>query len=267
MPPYKRHKSAGVGRQRSNPGAEHKALTTSERRGPPPSRGLIDSPAVRGFAGWLIAQYIRLVRATNKIIRVPEDPAERAEQFAALRPAIVVSWHANVLAVPLFSEEALGEFVGLASPHADGQLAAAAMKALGYRTLSGTGVSERQNEGTGGATALREMLRELDAGRSVYITAEIPPTPGRRVSMGVIALARMSGRPIIAIAAASSRRTIVERLWDKMQINHPFGRLVLIAAGPLRVDDSITNEAARDQLKLLLDGAYEEALRRADEAA
>jgi lysophospholipid acyltransferase (LPLAT)-like uncharacterized protein len=242
-------------------------LTASERRGPPPSRGLIDSPAVRRLAGWLIALYIRLVRATNRIIRIPTDPVERAGQFAALRPAIIVSWHANVLAVPLFAEPALGEFVGLASPHADGQLAAATMKALGFRTISGTGASERQNEGTGGATALREMLRELGAGRSVYITAEIPPTPGRRVSMGIIALARLSGRPIVVIAAASSRRTIVERLWDKMQINHPFGRLVLIADGPLKVDESISNEEARDRLKLMLDGAYAEALRRADEPA
>jgi lysophospholipid acyltransferase (LPLAT)-like uncharacterized protein len=240
-------------------------LTTSERRGPPPSRGLIDSPAVRSAAGWLIALYVRLVRATNRIIRIPESEAERAERFAAMRPAIIVSWHANVLAVPLFAEKALGEFVGLASPHADGQLAAATMRALGFRTISGTGVSERQNEGTGGVSAMREMLRELAAGRSVYITAEIPPTPGRKVSMGVIALARMSGRPIVAIAAASSRRTIIERLWDKMQINHPFGRLVLLADGPLYVDDSISNEEARARLKEMLDSAYAEALRLADQ--
>jgi lysophospholipid acyltransferase (LPLAT)-like uncharacterized protein len=240
-------------------------LTTPERRGPPPSRGLIDAPWVRNLVGTLIALYVRLVRATNRVERVPADRAERFAQWEQLRPAIIVSWHANVLAVPMFMEPGMGEFVGLASPHADGQLAAATMKSLGFRTISGTGVSDRQNEGTGGATALREMLRELAAGRSVYITAEIPPTPGRRVSMGVIALARMSGRPIIAIAAASTRRTIVEKLWDKMQINHPFGRLVLLADGPLVVDETMSNEEARQRLKVLLDGAYAEALRRADE--
>jgi lysophospholipid acyltransferase (LPLAT)-like uncharacterized protein len=239
-------------------------VAQTERRGPPPSRGLIDAPWFRNLAGWIIAQYIRLVRATNKIERFPADRDERVARFGELRPAILVSWHANVLAIPLFFEPGMGEVVGLAAPHADGQLAAATMRALGYRSITGTGATERQNYGTGGMAALRTMTRELAEGRTVYITAEVPPTPGRRVSMGIIALARMSGRPIIAIAAASSRRTILERVWDKMQINHPFGRVVLLPDGPLFVDDTISNEDARDRLKALLDGVYAEALRRAD---
>jgi lysophospholipid acyltransferase (LPLAT)-like uncharacterized protein len=237
------------------------------RRGPPPPRGLIDAPWVRGLFGIVISLYVRLVRRTNTVVRVPAGRAERLARFAELRPAIIVSWHANLLAMPLFMEKGMGEFVGLASPHPDGRLAAAAMHALGFRTISGTGASHRQTDGTGGVSALRAMMRELEEGRSVYITAEVPPTPGRRVSMGVIALARMSGRPIVAVAAASSRRTIVERLWDKLQINHPFGRVVLLADGPLVVDGTITDEAARDRLKTLLDNAYAEALRRVDEGA
>jgi lysophospholipid acyltransferase (LPLAT)-like uncharacterized protein len=236
-------------------------VSEPERRGPPASRGLIDAPWLRSFAGWMLAQYAKLVRGTSQVVRLPVD---RAERFESLRPAIVVSWHANVLAVPLFAEPWVGEMVGLASPHADGQLAAAFVKSLGFRTISGTGTSARQTHGTGGAAALRAMIRELEAGNSVYITAEIPPTPGRRVSMGVIALARASGRPIVVLAAASSRRTIIEKLWDKMQINHPFGRLVLLADGPIIVDDSITNEDARARLKQLLDQTYAEALRLAD---
>ncbi|HHY51184.1 MAG TPA: DUF374 domain-containing protein [Alphaproteobacteria bacterium] len=242
-------------------------MTAPARRGPPPSRGLIDAPWFRALVGRLVALYIRLVRATNSIVRLPPDRAERLARFAQLRPAIIVSWHANVLAMPLFMERGMGEFVGIASPHPDGQLAAATMRALGFRTVFGTGVSDRQTEGTGGVAGMRALLRELEAGRSVYMTAEVPPTPGRRVSMGVIALARLSGRPIVAVAAASSRRTIVERLWDKMQINHPFGRVVLIADGPLMVDDTITNEEARDRLKALLDNAYAEAFRRVDAPA
>jgi lysophospholipid acyltransferase (LPLAT)-like uncharacterized protein len=235
--------------------------------GPPPSRGLIDAPWFRGIAAWLIASYLRLVRATNKPIRIPEDRAVRLEEFGKLRPAIMVSWHANILALALFLEDGMGEFVALASPHVDGQLGASIIRSFGYPVIFGTGVSDRQSAGTGGISAMREMLRELEAGRSVYLSAEIPPMPGRRVSPGVIALARMSGRPIVAIAAATTRRTIVERLWDKMQINHPFGTAVLIADGPLFIDESITNEEGRARLKTLLDNAYAQALHRADEIA
>ena len=236
-------------------------------KGLPPGRGVIDAPWFRAIAAWVIAAYVWLVRATNRPVRVPQDRAVRLAEFGKLRPAIMVSWHANILSLGMFLEDGMGEFVALAAPHVDGQLGARIMRLFGYRVIIGTGVSDRQSEGTGGASAMREMLAELAAGRSVYLSAEIPPMPGRRVSPGVIALARMSGRPIVALAAASTRRTIVERLWDKLQIHHPFGHVVLIADGPLFVDSAMTNEEGRARLKTLLDNAYAEALRRADEVA
>jgi lysophospholipid acyltransferase (LPLAT)-like uncharacterized protein len=235
------------------------------RRGPADSRGWIDSPWFRNGAGWAIAQYIRLVGATNRMERDPPEAAQRRAGLEILWPAIFVSWHANVLALSYFLEKDLpGEIVPLVSPHFDGQLAAAIVRTLGHRVVVGTGVSERQTEGTGGLRAMREMIRELDKGNSVWLTAEVPPTPGRRVSPGVIALARASGRPIIAIAAASSRRRILERIWDKMQINLPFGRMALLFDGPLYVNDVVTNEDARTRLKGMLDALYADALRRAD---
>ena len=184
-------------------------MTVPERRGPPPSRGLLDTLWIRRSVARLIWLYIQLTRATNRVTRSPSDRAERLARFAELRPAILVSWHANILATPFFIEDGMGEFVALSSPHADGLLGADLTQMFGYRPIIGTGTSDRQTHGTGGTAALRSMLRELEEGRSVYMTAEVPPTPGRRVSMGVIALARMSGRPIVAIAAASSRRSIV----------------------------------------------------------
>lgn len=236
-------------------------------KGLPPSRIIIDAPWFRAVAAWGIAAYVWLVRATNRPVRIPAERAVRLAEFSKLRPAIIVSWHANILSLGMFIEDGMGEFVALAAPHVDGLLGARIMRLFGYRVIIGTGVSDRQSEGTGGASAMREMLHELEAGRSVYLSAEIPPMPGRRVSPGVIALARMSGRPIVALAAASTRRTIVEQLWDKLQIHHPFGHVVLIADGPLFIDATITNEEGRARLKTLLDDAYAEALRRADQIA
>ncbi|HTJ59086.1 MAG TPA: DUF374 domain-containing protein [Devosiaceae bacterium] len=215
----------------------------------------------RRLAGQLLALYVRLVKATAKIVYVPEDMHER---YLPLEPSIYVSWHANVLAVPLFIKPGMAEVVGLASPHPDGQIAAACINALGIRTILGTGANEKATHGMGGMAAFRSLMRELKAGNSVFLTAEVPPTRGRQVSKGVIALARMSGRPIVGIAAASSRRTIIEKLWDKMQINHPFSRLALVAVGPVMVDKSVTDDEAADKLKRLLDDAYAEALRLAD---
>ena len=237
-------------------------MSVPERRGPPKSRGIIDAPWLRRLAGRIVALYLRLVQATTRVEHVPADRAERLARFAELRPAIMVSWHTNILALPFFLEPGMGEFVALSSPHADGQIGAATIQAFGYRAIMGTGTSHKQTEGTGGMAAFRSMLKELAEGRSVYLSAEVPPIPGRRVSMGVIALARASGRPIVAIAAASSHSSVIERLWDKMEVYHPFGKAVVIADGPLFVDETISNEDARDRLKVLLDNAFAEAHRR-----
>lgn len=232
--------------------------------GRPASRGFIDAPWVRRLAGIALSFYVRLVKATSRYTLVPPDMHAR---FVPLEPSIYVSWHANVLAVPLFIRPGMRDVVGLTSPHADGQIAAALINALGMRTISGTGANEKQTHGTGGLRGFRSLLRELEAGNSVFLTAEIPPTRGRRVSKGVIALARKSGRPIVAIAAASSRRSIIEKLWDKMQINHPFGRMALIARGPFYIGEDTPGAAAQAQLKHTLDTAYAEALMIADAKA
>ncbi len=240
-------------------------MTEQERRGLPPSRGLIDELWLRRVAGWVLAQYIRFVGLTNRIVRDPPDPAQRKAAVELIWPAIFVSWHANVLSLKYFIEKDImpGEIVPLTAPHIDGQMGAAVVKALGYRSIVGTGTSDRQNAETGGMQAMRAMLAELDRGNSVWLAAEVPPMPGRRVSPGIIALARASGAPIIVIAAASSRRVILN-IWDKMQLHLPFGRLVLRFEGPLYVNGVVTNEEARRRLKVLLDDTYADALRLAD---
>ena len=219
---------------------------------------------MRRAAGWLLALYVRLVRRTSRYEVVPADAYER---HARLEPVIAVSWHANVLAMPLLVRPGMRPFVGLTSPHADGQVAKFFINAFGIRTVEGTGRSYRQTAGTGGAAGFRSLLRELAAGNSVFLPAEVPPTRGRKVSRGVIELARKSGRAIQPVAIASSRRTIIEKLWDKMQINHPFGRVVIVAPAPIHVDEAADETEVMARLKRALDDAYAEALMLADSRA
>jgi lysophospholipid acyltransferase (LPLAT)-like uncharacterized protein len=105
-----------------------------------------------------------------------------------------------------------------------------------FGVIDGSGMNFKQREGTGGVAAYRAMSRSLGAGRSLYMTADIPPIPGRNVSRGVILLARRSGRPLVPIATAASRRTVLERSWDKFQVTHPFSRLGIAAGEPFWVD-------------------------------
>ncbi|RUT31188.1 DUF374 domain-containing protein [Arsenicitalea aurantiaca] len=228
--------------------------------GPAESRGLIDALWLRRLVGRLLALYTRFVRRTSRIVDEPSDLRARS---AALEPAIYVSWHANILAIPLIVPDPK-RVVALASPHPDGQIAAEYGRAFGMTAVLGTGMSFKQVHGTGGMAGFRNLLRGLRDGRSVYLCAEVPPVPGRAVSKGVIALARKSGRPLVPLAAASSRRTIIERLWDRMQINHPGSLIVTMMGEPLEVGPEMDDETAAATLKARLDALYAEALARAD---
>ena len=137
---------------------------------------------------------------------------------------------------------------------------AAGSRRFGIETITATGKSERQSEETGGVAGFRTLLRKLKSGKSVYVTGEIPPTPGRQVGRGTPALARLSGRPIVPVASASTRRAIFTKLWDEMQLPHPFGRFTVVMGEPLAVASADEEETAAQLLKQRLDAAYARAL-------
>jgi lysophospholipid acyltransferase (LPLAT)-like uncharacterized protein len=231
--------------------------------GQPPKRFLIDADGLRHFAGRVIvANFQRLVWRTNKIVYSPPDFLAAA---GALEPAIYVTWHANVLAHPFIAGRN-DDVVTLNSRHADGRMAAAYMEALGMTSVAGSGASERQPKGTGGVAGFRALLRAILAGKSLVLGGEVPPTPGRTVAPGVIAIARMSGRPLIPVAVASSRQRVIEKLWDKMLVNWPFGTIFVVAAPPIWVAKEDDEDAAASRLKVELDRVYAEAGSKAEAA-
>jgi len=222
----------------------------------------IDRPAVRNFLGrFLIGGYIRFVRLTSRVVA---DPADFWESAHRDWPAIAVSWHGQsnlaYVVMPDPKQVAL-----LISMHPDGQMMAAMARSLGYQTVDGSGASTRQAHGTGGLSAFRNMLKTLKSGTTLFATADIPPEPGRNVSLGMIALARRSGRPVYAIATATSRRKILDRVWDKMQINFPFSVIGFACEGPVYMTDAaVTDEAYAAALAQSLDRVLAKAFALAD---
>jgi lysophospholipid acyltransferase (LPLAT)-like uncharacterized protein len=225
--------------------------------GLPPPRFLIDAPWFREFVGrQLIGGYMDLVFRTSP---ATYEPADALSRMAALEPAIFVSWHANILTSPILVPNPRN-LVSMAAPHPDGQMGAAGSRRFGIETITATGKSERQNLETGGVAGFRMMLRKLAAGKSVYVTGEVPPMPGRIVGRGTLALARLSGRPIIPVAAASTRRKIFTRLWDEMQWPGLFGKFTVVMGEPIEVRTAAEEETAAALLKERLDSAYARAL-------
>jgi lysophospholipid acyltransferase (LPLAT)-like uncharacterized protein len=135
----------------------------------------------------------------------------------------------------------------LVSASHDGGMLARALRCFGINAVRGS--SSRR-----GPQALIELTTALDQGRHACITPDGPRGPRYRVAEGVIALAQLSGRPIVPISA-HVRGKIVLRSWDAFQIPLPFARCEIHFGQPLLVPRETTaeqREALRAELERML---------------
>jgi lysophospholipid acyltransferase (LPLAT)-like uncharacterized protein len=97
------------------------------------------------------------------------------------------------------------------------------------------------------------MLRALEERYNMALTADVPKV-SRKAGLGIIMLARESGRPIMPVAIATSRFRRLKN-WDCSVIHLPFGRGIIMAGELIRVPgdaDSETMEVLRQQLETQL---------------
>ncbi len=108
------------------------------------------------------------------------------------------------------------------------------------------------------------MMRVIETGHAVCIAPDGPRGPRMHASPGIIALARLSGAPIMPVAFSVSRGRILES-WDRFLLAYPFGRGVFVGAEPIHVPqdaDAAALEAARQRLEDVLNAITAEADRR-----
>jgi lysophospholipid acyltransferase (LPLAT)-like uncharacterized protein len=96
----------------------------------------------------------------------------------------------------------------------------------------------------------------------VAVTADVPKR-SRVVGLGIIMLARESGRPIMPFAMATSRYIQLNN-WDRTTINLPFGRGAVVGVEEVHVPPDADAETM-EQCRLKLEAILDEATRRAYE--
>ena len=79
---------------------------------------------------------------------------------------------------------------------------------------------------------MRTALEALNSGSIVAMTADVPTAQPRLAGKRIVTLARLSGRPIIPLAAATSRFFTL-KTWSRMTVNLPFSKLVFVAGEPV----------------------------------
>jgi lysophospholipid acyltransferase (LPLAT)-like uncharacterized protein len=235
------------------------SLPARKRRRKPrlSSRILKSAPVQKGIAG-LAAGYLRFVNRTSPLRFDPENAFER---YIHLAPVIFTMWHGQHFMLPfarIFDFDARV----LISRSSDGELNALVAEKLGVKTIRGSTARDPSRMLEKGALAgFVEMKAALAEGACVTMTADISNLAARRAGLGIVTLARASGRPIIPIAYASSRRIDVKS-WDRSTINLPFGRSVVAVGEPVSVPED-ADAALLEARRLAVETNLNEATARA----
>jgi len=192
-------------------------------------KSVAEWPVTQKVIGTAAAEYLRLVWKTSRFVLEPADAIERIANDA---PIILTMWHGQHFLTPFIKPSNHTAKV-LISRHRDGEINAIAAERLGIGTIRGSGDPSGGASQKGGAKGFMRLLRTLQGGDHVALTADIPKV-ARVAGLGVVTLAKFSGRPIYPIAMATHWRKELSN-WDRSTINYPFGRGAGIVGAPIRV--------------------------------
>ena len=213
-------------------------------------------PLIQTAIGLFLATYLKLVRMTT---RFSYEPSNMIDQLKLNTPFIAAIWPGQNFMITLTMWKDAPVSV-LITRHGDGGVVAKACEAMGIKPIRASGGDQRKLERKGGAAGLRAMIKALDGGDIVVMTPDVPKV-ARVSGLGIIALARLSGRPIIPIVVATSRRIDLNN-WDRTSICLPFSRGVMMMGEPIHVArdaDETVQEQARQQLEQRLDAIHDRA--------
>ena len=223
-----------------------------------PGRWLSNNSILADVAAKLIVWYLKFVFKTNSWVVEPENILEEVEPDL---PVIVAVWHGQPVLLPAVP-------IGLSasvmiSKSLDGEITARVAKAFGSRPIRASGGRDPKHTLKKGALkGFLDMHLALENGENVLQSADIPKGTPRKVGLGIVTLAKKSGRPIIPLAVASSRRWLASKSWDRTTVNLPFGKAAIVAGKRIWIDkdaDSEKLEAARLDLKHELDRVTKQA--------
>ena len=180
----------------------------------------------RAKAAVIAAVSAPIVEALGGTYRWHESGAEHwdAVMRAGERP-ILALWHGRILAATLYFRDR--GVVAITSQNFDGEWIARLMGRFGYQAARGS-------TSRGGARALAQLRRDLDAGRPVAFTVDGPRGPARVVQPGAVWLAGASGHPILPFHVESSAAWTVKS-WDRHQVPKPGSDLAMAIGEPIHV--------------------------------
>ncbi|MFY8210036.1 MAG: lysophospholipid acyltransferase family protein, partial [Caulobacter sp.] len=177
------------------------------------------SPWVMGALTRFFSGYIALTYKTLRWTREGQAIADRvqAEALANGGGAILALWHSRVPVGPATWPQGPDkpEIRVLVSQSRDGEFIARVIARLGLPSIRGSSLKKTDtNKNKGGEQAFRDMVKWVKDGGAMAITPDGPRGPVEVMQKGAVALARVSGAPVLFVGVAVNP-CIRLKTWDR----------------------------------------------------
>ncbi|HVR39144.1 MAG TPA: lysophospholipid acyltransferase family protein [Thermoanaerobaculia bacterium] len=194
---------------------------------------------------YLAYGFIKLLHATLRVRHV------RASNLKNTPQHILAFWHEDVL----LSLQSLWRkpTTAMISRSKDGEIVSRVLHLYGAETARGSSTR-------GGEIAVREVLRDVRAGKNIAVTPDGPKGPRRIVKEGVVFIAQLTALPIVPFYFTAKRKKRL-RSWDQQIFPIPFSKAIYIYGEPIAVPRDGNVEEWRLKIEQAMNALAEEAER------
>ena len=208
-----------------------------------------DSPSRRLQARLIAAFGYRVVALLGWTLRWTTDGLEHYDAIVKSgHQPVFAFWHGRILPATYFWRRR--SIVVITSENFDGEWIAGIIERFGYGTARGS-------TSRGGRKALRQLTRDMAAGKPAGFTIDGPRGPARVAQAGALWLAKITGNPVIPFHIETDRHWTLNS-WDRTQIPKPFAVSALAIGAPMYVEQDadaaaleIVTHALQQQLQTL----------------
>lgn len=199
---------------------------------------------LRPLAAWAAALLVLLLRLTCRIQRHGDPrPGLRAQSKTYVYSVL----HAQQVATVIGAESGTGAMV---SQSADGAILVPSLRLCGVVPVRGS--SHNNGRDKGGRAAFQALLEHLSNGSPAYLAVDGPRGPRNRIHKGIALLSMKTGAPVINVCAVPSRRWVLSRTWDRMQVPKPFATIDVHFSEPIHHRDGESAECFRERIEASL---------------
>jgi lysophospholipid acyltransferase (LPLAT)-like uncharacterized protein len=179
-----------------------------------------------------------LVRLLGGTLRLRVEGADAlVPLWTAARPMIYCVWHGRILMTPWLNSR-------LRRTHGARAVSVLASR-FGLDVVRGS--SSR-----GGAAALRALVTAVRGGRDVALVPDGPRGPRGQLGPGVVALAGLTGAPVVPLGFAARPANRLAT-WDAFMVPAPFARAAAVFGAATTIARDADFELARKDVERRLD--------------